>query len=111
MPKNDTKRCPQCSGAIDYFGSCRRCGREWSETLEEEELAEGLPEGQQHPAEIKPPAKTPRKRNRFTKSSKKAEAAASNDKYALWRIDPARDDEAEIINKRSLMRLDSRKTY
>src|SRR5271157_20611 len=111
MPKNDTKRCPQCSGAIDYFGSCRRCGREWSEELEEDELAEGLPEGQQHPAEVKPPAKQPRKRNRFTKSSKQAAAAVSTDKYALWRIDQNRDTDAEIINKRSLMRLDSRKTY
>ena len=111
MADNSNKRCPQCGGAIDIFGSCRRCGREWSETLEDEELAEGLPEGQQHPAEVKPPAKTPRKRNRFTKSSKGPAAALAADKYSLWRIDPTRDDEAEIIKKRSLMRLDSRKTY
>src|SRR5271157_2241445 len=109
MADNSSKRCPQCNGAIDYFGTCRRCGREWSESLEEDELAEGLPEGQQHPAEVKPPAKTPRKRNRFTKSSKGP--AAPTDKYSLWRIDAARDDDTEIIRKRSLMRLDSRKTY
>src|ERR1700675_4009382 len=110
MGKNDSKRCPQCGGAIDYFGSCRRCGREWSEELEDDELAEGLPEGQQHPAEIKPP-KTKRNRNRFTKSSSGPKAAEAADKYALWRIDPQRDDDTEIIRKRSLMRLDSRKMY
>lgn len=105
MGKNDNKRCPQCGGAIDYFGSCRRCGREWSEELEEDELAEGLPEGQQHPSTIKPSKKT-RTRTRHTKSS----AIKPTDKYSLWQIGDA-DDETEIIRKRSLMRLDSRKIY
>jgi hypothetical protein len=110
MPdKNAHKRCPQCSGEIDYFGSCRRCGREWSEGLEEDETAAGLPEGQQHPSEIKPQPTKKLRRNRHTKSSKKA--SDPDDKYALWRIDPANDDDTEIIRKRSLMRLDSRKTY
>src|SRR5271156_4982242 len=103
MADNSSKRCPQCGGAIDYFGSCRRCGREWTENLDEEEVAEGLPEGQQHPSEIKPPkSKKPRK-NRFTKSSMSAA-----DKRSLWRIDVSNDDDAEITKKRSLMRLDSR---
>jgi len=106
MPNNDNKRCPQCGGAIDYFGSCRRCGREWSPTLEEEELAEGLPDGQQHPAEIKPPSKK-KTRTRYTKNSS---ASNPNDKYLQWQIGDA-DDNTEIIRKRSLMRLDSRKTY
>lgn len=109
MGKNDNKRCPQCGGAIDYFGSCRRCGREWSENLEEDEVADGLPEGQQHPAEVKQVGKRKPRRNRFTKSSEPKQA--SDDKYALWRIDTTKDDETEIIKKRSLMRLDSRKTY
>jgi hypothetical protein len=109
MPdKNAHKRCPQCGGEIDYFGSCRRCGREWSEGLEEDEAADGLPDGQQHPSEVKPPPAKKLRKNRFTKSSKKA---ASDDKYALWRIDTVNDDDTEIIRKRSLMRLDSRKTY
>jgi hypothetical protein len=111
MGKNDNKRCPQCGGAIDYFGSCRRCGREWTENLEEDEVPEGLPEGQQHPSEVKPPASKRPKRNRFTKSSKGPKATSAADKYSLWRIDPANDDDTEIIRKRSLMRLDSRKTY
>src|SRR5271157_1460742 len=106
MPDNANKRCPQCGGAIDYFGSCRRCGREWSDGLEDEEIAEGLPEGQQHPSEVKPPSKK-RTRTRYTKNSS---ASSPEDKYLQWQITD-RDNETEIINKRSLMRLDSRKTY
>jgi hypothetical protein len=105
MPNNDNKRCPQCGGAIDYFGSCRRCGREWSDGLEEDETAEGLKEGEQHPSLIKPPAKK-KTRNRYTKNS----AAADPNTYLNWQIGD-NDDEVEIIKKRSLMRLDSRKTY
>lgn len=109
MGKNDDKRCPQCSGAIDYFGSCRRCGREWTDELEDDEVAEGLPKGQKHPSVVKPSKSKKSPRNRFTKSSKKADA--STDKHTLWRIDAANDDDTEITRKRSLMRLDSRKTY
>lgn len=109
MPNNDNKRCPQCGGAIDFFGSCRRCGREWSEKLEEDELADGKPEGQQHDAIIKQQPKSKRSpRNKYTKSSS---AKDPTDKYSLWRIDANNDDETEIITKRSLMRLDSRKAY
>lgn len=107
MPDNRHKRCPQCSGEIDYFGSCKRCGREWTSNLEEDELAEGLPEGQQHPAEVKPTKKKPT-RTRYTKNSTPKQAAV--DKYSTWQITD-QDDETEIIQKRSLMRLDSRKTY
>ena len=103
MPDNKNKRCPQCGGGIDIFGTCRRCGREWSEELEEDELAEGLPEGQQHPPEVKQVGTHKPRRNRFTKSK-------SADKHSLWQID-ASDDETEIIRKRSLMRLDSRRIY
>ena len=105
MPRNENKRCPQCGGTIDMFGSCRRCGREWTAKLEEDELAEGLPEGQQHESEVKPKKKKSPK-NRWTKSS----APRSEDKWALWRIDD-KDNETEIINKRSLMHLESRKVY
>lgn len=102
MPDYKNKRCPVCSGGIDYFGTCRRCGREWTKDLEEDELAEGLPEGKQHPSEVEEEKPKKPRRNRFTKSSE--------DKRALWHID-ASDDETEIIRKRSLMRLDSRKIY
>jgi hypothetical protein len=108
MPDFKNKRCPQCGGAIDYFGSCRRCGREWTATLEEDEVPEGLPEGQQHPSEVKKPTTKRLPRNKYTKNSAKNQNAA--EKYALWQITDE-DGETEIIQKRSLMRLDSRKTY
>lgn|SRR5271166_1628604 len=106
MGKNDDKQCPQCGGTIDYFGSCRRCGREWSETLEEGEQPSGLPEGQQHPSKKKVVKKTPT-RTRYTKNRK----TADDSKWDVWQIDVARDTETEIIQKRSLMHLDSRKMY
>jgi hypothetical protein len=105
MGKNDDKQCPNCGGNIDYFGSCKRCGREWSEGLEEGEQATGLPEGQQHPAKKKP-VKKPVTRTRYTKN-RKADAS----KFDLWQIDELEDTETEIIRKRSLMHLDSRKMY
>jgi hypothetical protein len=105
MADNKSKRCPYCGGGIDIFGTCRKCGREWSEELEEDELAEGLPEGQQHPAEVKQVGTRKPRKNRFTKSSE------PTDKYSLWRIDSTNDDNTEIIRKRSLMRLDSRRVY
>ena len=108
MPDYKNKRCPQCGGAIDYFGSCRRCGREWTDKLEEDELAEGLPEGQQHPSEVKSKKPT-RVRTKYTKNSTRNEPQQM-DKYALWQITDE-DNETEIIQKRSLMRLDSRKVY
>jgi hypothetical protein len=106
MGKNDDKQCPNCGGAIDYFGSCKRCGREWSEGLEEGEQATGLPEGQQHPAKKKTVKKTVT-RTRYTKNRN----AADPSKFDLWQIDVANDTETEIIRKRSLMHLDSRKAY
>lgn len=109
MADYKNKRCPQCGGSIDYFGSCRRCGREWTDKLEEDELAEGLPEGQQHPAEVKTPAKK-RPRTKYTKNSKARTELVGTDKYSLWQITDE-DNETEIIQKRSLMRLDSRKVY
>lgn len=105
MADNSTKQCPRCSGEIDTFGTCKRCGREWSESLEAEELAVGLPEGQQHPPEAPKKVGTRKSRSKFTKTK---DVAA---RYAGWQIDANQDDETEIIRKRSLMHLDSRKTY
>lgn len=107
MVDNNTKRCPRCGGEIDYFGSCRKCGREWSEHLEEDEQAEGLPEGEQHPAVKKVATRKPRK-SRYTKT--KGAKPPIPWKYADWMIDDG-DDETEIIRKRSLMRLDAKRTY
>jgi hypothetical protein len=116
MADNKNKRCPQCSGDIDAFGSCRRCGREWTETLEPDEQAVGLPEGEQHPA-VKKVGKRKSRKTRFTKSKGALQGAEFvtfkspvPQKYADWMIGDG-DDETEIIKKRSLMRLDSRRSY
>jgi predicted O-linked N-acetylglucosamine transferase (SPINDLY family) len=117
--RNFEKRCPQCDGKIDYFGSCRKCGREWSEGLEVGEKAAGLPEGEQHKSEVRKVGPRKTRKSRFTKSKEQLaglEAMLARDagvaaKYAAWQIDAMFDDDTEIIRKRSLMRLDSRKVY
>jgi hypothetical protein len=103
MPDNSNKRCPQCGGAIDYFDSCRKCGREWSESLEPEELE--VLKRKPYPSTVKKVEKPKPKKNRFTKSKD------TSRKYSSWQIDADFDDEDAIIKKRSLMRLDSRKLY
>jgi len=114
MPRNEEKRCPQCGGQIDYFGSCRKCGREWSPTLAYDEEPTGKPEGsEQHDAYVKDKQRGRKPtRNKNTKNPKKAKRVATLPaKFADWEIDPDRDSETEVIRKRSLMRLDSRKIY
>ena len=118
MADEIVKRCPNCTGEIDFFGSCKKCGREWSETLEEEEKAVGLPDGEQHPAtEVKKVGTRPT-RTKFTKTKAALEgkefatlAPEIASKFLPWMIDIERDDDSEIVRKRSLMRLDSRKMY
>lgn len=115
--KNNSKRCPACGGTIDYFGSCRKCGREWSEGLEEDEPAKGLPEGQQHESTVvKKVGSKPTRKSRFTKSKAalagtEFKSFATPSKFEPWMIDVDNDNDTEIIRKRSLMRLDSRKIY
>jgi hypothetical protein len=113
MGKNSDKRCPQCGGTIDYFGSCRKCGREWSTTLQPDEQATGKPEGEQHKPFVEDPAKKPPTRTRFTKNKDRRASKPGKlpERFADWMIDPVRDGDTEIIRKRSLMRLDSRKIY
>jgi hypothetical protein len=117
MADNKDKRCPICTGEIDFFDTCKKCGREWSEGIEPEEKAVGLPEGEQHPAEVKQ-VKVGSRQTRFTKTKAALEgkefATLAPDvapKFLPWMIDPANDDDNEIVRKRSLMRLDSRKIY
>src|SRR5271157_151457 len=112
MPRNEEKRCPACGGKIDYFGSCRKCGREWSPKLQVDEQAAGKPEGQQHDAFVKEQAGMKPSRNKHTKNPKRSRKAPRlPEKFAEWMIDPVRDSETVVIRKRSLMRLDSRKMY
>jgi hypothetical protein len=116
---NKDKRCPNCTGEIDFFDTCKKCGREWSETLEEGEQAQGLPEGEQHPAtEVKKVGSRQSRKTRFTKTKEALDgqefATLSPEiapKFLPWMIDVDRDGDDEIVRKRSLMRLDSRKIY
>jgi hypothetical protein len=118
MADNKDKRCPNCTGEIDFFDTCKKCGREWSDTLGEGEKAVGLPEGEQHPAEVKKVGSRPSRKTRFTKTKGALEgkefatlAPGIAPQFLPWMIDPAKDDDNEIVRKRSLMRLDSRKIY
>lgn len=107
-----TKRCPRCSGEIDFFGSCRKCGREWSEHLEPDEQAVGLPEGIQHPAVIKKIGTREPRKSRFTKSQPEKQSAFADvpKRFQPWIVE-LDDSDTEIVQKRSLMRLEARKIY
>ncbi len=113
MPRNEGKQCPQCGGKIDYFGSCKKCGREWTESLAYDEEVTGKPAGQQHDAYVKENQRGRKPtRNKNTKNPKRAKRVSTlPSKFADWEINPDRDSETEVIRKRSLMRLDSRKIY
>ncbi len=119
MAEEIVKRCPNCTGEIDFFDTCKKCGREWSETLEDGEKAVGLPEGEQHSAtEVKQVGPRAPRQTRFTKTKAALEgkefATLAPDvapKFLPWMIDPDKDNDNEIVRKRSLMRLDSRKIY
>src|SRR5271157_1816022 len=119
MAEETIKKCPVCTGEIDFFETCKKCGREWSDTLEEGEKAVGLPDGEQHPAtELKKIGSRVSRQTRFTKTKAALEgkefatlAPEVAPQFLPWMIDPERDDDNEIVRKRSLMRLDSRKIY
>jgi hypothetical protein len=114
------KRCPMCGSPVDMLETCRRCGRAWSEKLEEEESAVGLEPGKQYDpyaAEAKKVGKRKARIGHYAKSqeqlSGKKFTAFTEDlppQFAGWQVGGG-DDETEIIRKRSLMRLDSRKIY
>lgn len=116
MPAQEiTKRCPSCSGEIDFFDTCRKCGREWSEGLEPDEQAKGLPEGEQHESKVIKVGKTKPRQSRFTKTKQTLEGSNTlapdiAPRFLPWMISSS-DSEDEVIRKRSLMRLDSRKIY
>lgn len=109
-----------CGSPVDMLETCRRCGRQWSEKLEEGEEAVGLEPGKQYDPYVEQPKKVgPRtkRKGRFAKSqeqlSGKKFVAFTDDlppQFAGWEIRNS-DDEGEISRKRSLMRLDSRKIY
>lgn len=112
MAPQSVRRCPKCSGEIDFFGSCKKCGREWSDNLEEGEQAVGLPEGLQHPAVVKKVGTRETRKSRFTKSKPRQQSAFLDvpTRYQPWIVE-LDDDDTEIIRKRSLMKLEARKIY
>src|SRR5277367_6205176 len=108
MADSIVKQCPTCTGEIDFFDTCKKCGREWSETLEPQEKAVGLPEGEQHPAEVKKVGSRPIRQTKFTKTREVLEGKEFTSlapgialKFLPWMIDVDRDDDNEIVRKRS----------
>lgn len=106
------KLCPKCGNAIDPLGTCLKCGRPWAEKLAEGELAvdgsgQPLEPGKQYDAFApKPePAKAAGSRRR-----KPGPFTDEFPQFKQWEIHDS-DDEPEIIRKRSLMHLESRKMY
>lgn len=85
-----------------------KCGRAWSEKLEADEVARGLQPGQQYDPIVE------RKTRKSSLKPKVPKYVPFGDdlppQFAGWQIGES-DEETEIYNKRSLMRLDSRKIY
>src|SRR5271166_2965806 len=111
------RQCPACYGPIDYFNTCRRCGRGWTPELTEAEKLERLqgpvaeesepvPVGQREAALQRDKEEILGKAAKVVGSKKKHLPAS----FKLWEIHDG-DSDSEITRKRSLMRLDSRKIY
>ncbi len=130
MPKKKTvltredkfRQCPSCFGPIDYFNSCRKCGRGWTPDLSEAERLEreesrrdvGEEDSEAKPALVGE-RETALERDKEEILGKTAKIIGSKKKslppsFKLWEIHDD-DNDAEITRKRSLMRLDSRRIY
>jgi len=111
------RECPACYGPIDYFNSCRKCGRGWTPELTETEKLEQSeakrdPEDEEEKPALVGERKTPLERDKKEITGKKAKVVGTkkNNPFKLWEIQDG-DNDAEISRKRSLMRLDSHKVY
>jgi len=114
------RQCPACFGPIDYFNSCRKCGRQWTPELSETEKLEQAES--QRDAEAEDPGPTlvgereaALERDKEEILGKTAKVVGTKKKnlppsFKLWEIHDG-DSDAEITRKRSLMRLDSNKIY
>lgn len=113
------RQCPACFGPIDYFNSCRRCGRPWTPELSEAEKLEQV----ESPRDVEEPEtalvgerEAALERDEEEILGKAAKVVGTKKKknlppsFKLWEIHDG-DSDAEITRKRSLMRLDSRKIY
>ncbi len=113
------RQCPACFGPIDYFNSCRKCGRQWTPELSEAEKLEQA-ESQQDVEEPETALVGEREaaleRDEEEILGKAAKVVGTKKKknlppsFKLWEIHDG-DSDAEITRKRSLMRLDSRRIY
>src|SRR5208337_1538961 len=114
------RQCPACFGPIDYFNSCRKCGREWTPELSETEKLEQAESQRDAETEEPKPAlvgerEAALERDKEEILGKKPKVVGTKKKnlpasFKLWEIHDG-DNDAEITRKRSLMRLDSRKIY
>lgn len=118
-----SKRCPKCGSPVDMMETCVKCGRKWTPELDKDpqgniiEPAIGLDEGKQYESVIKKVGTRQPRKSRYVKSKEqlagKKFSYFSGDlppRFKEWEIKDG-DSETEIIRKRSLMRLDSRKIY
>jgi|SRR5579863_41240 len=115
------RQCPACYGPIDYFNTCRRCGRGWTpelsptELLERQQSARDPEDEEPEPALLVGDREAALAREKEEIIGKKAKVVGSKKKhlpasFKLWEIHDG-DNDSEITRKRSLMRLDSRKIY
>jgi hypothetical protein len=112
--------CPKCFGPIDYFNTCRQCGRPWTPTLtkaeiQEMEAAERGEESEDPEPVLVGERESALEREKEEIIGKVAKPVGTKKKNASpqfkhWEIDDG-DDDTEIIRKRSLMHLDTRKVY
>lgn len=113
--------CPACGGPIDYWNTCRQCGRAWTPELTETEKLEladkentkDLTEEDEEEGVKglgnRESALTRSEEELSGKVAKKL-APGAHPKGRVWEIEEG-DSETVISRKRSLMRLDSRKIY
>jgi hypothetical protein len=118
--KGDPKfiQCPKCGGPIDYFNTCRNCGRGYtpelseSEKLELEEERQAAAERGEEP-ELDTISGLAAAANILGEEPKKVGTPRYSrlpKTYKDWQIIDS-DSDTEISRKRSLMRLDNRKVY
>jgi|SRR5271166_449879 len=114
------RQCPKCYGPIDYFNTCRQCGRPWTPALTKAEIQEMEAEARGEESEDPEPVLVGERESALTREmeeivGEKAKPVGTKKKntspiFKLWEILDT-DDDTEIVRKRSLMRLDARKIY
>jgi|SRR5208282_1079046 len=113
------RQCPKCYGPIDYFNTCRQCGRPWTPTLTKAELLEMEAEARGEESEDPEPVLVGERESLLDREKEeiigeKAKPVGAkkhtSPMFKHWEILDG-DDDTEITRKRSLMRLDARKVY